>query len=252
MLQQTTYRLWLIAGLVTNGIFGVLRAAVITALYAGRPAVNGLTLQEAITFVAVSQAMIAFMYLFGTYDVMTTVYTGSIGSDLLKPVNLFTYWLGKDLGRSLVNLVMRGAVLMAIYSFFYPLKWPAGPGQWLAAILALGLGWLVTFAYRFLVNLASFWTPDARGIARGAFTLNQFLSGFLIPLRLYPDWFSRFCQLTPFPAMFNAPVEVYLGLQQGPALWGTLLSQVGWFLAFSALSLVVMRAGLRRLVIQGG
>src|SRR5512135_1717410 len=90
MLQQTTYRMWLIAGLVTNGVFGVLRAAVLVALYAGRPAVNGMTLQDAITFVAVSQAAIAFMYLFGTYDVMNTVYTGSIGSDLLKPVNLFT------------------------------------------------------------------------------------------------------------------------------------------------------------------
>ena len=73
-----------------------------------------------------------------------------------------------------------------------------------------------------------------------------------MPLRLYPDWFGQVCALTPFPALFNAPAEIYLGLLRGEAMWLALLNQLVWFVILAAASHLVLRAGLRRLVIQGG
>ena len=52
--------------------------------------------------------------------------------------------------------------------------------------------------------------------------------------------------------MFNSGVEVYLGLARGADLWRTLIIQAGWFLALGLACHLVLRAGLRRLVIQGG
>src|SRR5512146_1870403 len=106
--QQLTYRAAILSGLATNFFFALLRVSVILALYQGQPVVNGLSLQGAITFVAVTQGRIAFMYVFGTWDLMGTVYNGSVGTDLLKPLHLFTFWMAHDLGRSLVNLILRG------------------------------------------------------------------------------------------------------------------------------------------------
>lgn len=250
--QQLTYRTAILAGLATNFFFALLRVAVIVALYGDQPEVNGLSLQRAITFVAVSQAMIAFLFIFGSSDVMQTVYSGSIGSDMLKPLGLFSFWMARDLGRSLVNLVGRGLLLLAGFSLFYPLSYPTRVEQWLALPLTLALGWLVSYAWRFLVNLSAFWSPDARGVGRIAFTLSQLFSGFFMPLRLYPDWFAEFCQLTPFPALFNTSVELYLGILTGPELAQALLNQAVWFLILAALCQVVLRAGVRRLVVQGG
>lgn len=118
--------------------------------------------------------------------------------------------------------------------------------------LSLALAWLVSFAWRFLVNLAAFWSPDARGIGRIGFSLSQFLSGFILPLRLLPDWFSEFCKATPFSAMINTPAEVFLGILDGPRLGQALLVQAAWFILLSAASVLTMRAGIKRLVIQGG
>jgi ABC-2 type transport system permease protein len=252
VLQQTTYRTALIAGLVTNFFFGIFRAAIIVALYNGQPQVNGLSLAGALTYVAIGQAMIAFLYLFGTFDLMMTVYNGSISTDLIHPMPLFSLWMAKDMGTSLVNLVMRGVLLILAFGLFYQVIFPARLLDWLMTVLSLLLGWLVSFAWRFLINLTAFWTPDARGIGRGAFTFSQLLSGFLIPLRLYPDWFSSICHLTPFPAMFNTSVEVYLGILSGAEMWRALGIQAGWFLVLSAACFLVLRAGVRRLVIQGG
>jgi ABC-2 type transport system permease protein len=250
--QEMTYRTAMVAGLATNLFFGLLRAMVLIALYNGRAEVNGLSIEAAITFVGLSQGLIIFLRVFGSFDLLQTVYTGGIGSDLLKPVSLFRFWLAKDLGRALFNLFTRGILFLIIFSIFYRIMLPLSLEQGLFFILALWISWLTTFAWRFMVNLSALWTPDARGVARMAFSLSQFLSGFILPLRLMPDWFYRFAYLTPFPAMLNTPVEIYLGTIAGREMILAIAAQLAWFGLLSALSMLVMRAGLRRLVIQGG
>lgn len=250
--QQLTYRAAILSGLATNFYFAVLRIALLTALYGVQTDVNGMSLRESITFVLISQAVIAFLSVFGSFDQMRAVYSGEVGGDLMRPVDYFRYWLARDFGRSLVNLALRGIVLVAIGALFYSLETPHTLAQWLAVVLALVFSWLVSFAWRFLVNLSAFWTPDATGICRLGFAVSQFFSGFILPLRLMPDWFSRACEFTPFPSMVNTVVEIYLGNIQGVQIVTALFIQLGWFAALWLLARLALRAGVRRLVIQGG
>lgn len=250
--QQLTYRAAILSGLATNFYFAVLRVSLLTALYGTQTDVNGMSLTESITFVLISQAVIAFLSVFGSYDQMRSVYSGEVGGDLIRPVDFFRFWMARDFGRSLVNLVLRGIVLVAIGGFFYRLALPESAGMWLAVVVSLLLSWLISFAWRFLVNLSAFWTPDALGICRLGFAFSQFFSGFILPLRLMPDWFSQMCAFTPFPSMVNTVVEIYLGNISGMQVVWALLIQLGWFAALWLLMRVVLNAGVRRLVIQGG
>ncbi len=224
--QRTlTYRAATLAGLATNLFWGLLRAAVMVALYGARPGgsgpggpvtdVAGISLQGAITFTGSSQAIIAFLSLFSWFEVMNEIRTGDIGSELLRPFSFFGFWMARDAGSALSNLILRGFTMVAAYALLFHITYPTGAVQWAALVAALALAWAVSFAWRFLVNLAAFWTPDARGIGRIAYTLSNFLSGFIMPLRLYPDWFTHLCKLTPFPALFNTAVETYLGILTG-------------------------------------
>jgi ABC-2 type transport system permease protein len=129
---------------------------------------------------------------------------------------------------------------------------PGTPVQWAAFSLSLLFAWLVSFAWRFLFNLSAFWVPNAQGIGRLAFTVAFFMCGFVYPLRFFPDWFVRICHFTPFPSLVNTPVEIYLGLRTGAGAAGLLLTQLLWFLALAAAGRLVLRAGVRRLVILGG
>ena len=52
--------------------------------------------------------------------------------------------------------------------------------------------------------------------------------------------------------MVNTVIEIYLGLLSGPALIQALLIQVMWALLLTVLGQIVLQAGVRRLVIQGG
>jgi len=228
--QQLTYRAAVLAGLATNFFFALLRAAVIVALYAGRSEVNGLTLPGAITYVAVSQGLIAFLFIFGSSDMMATVYNGGIGSDLLKPLHLFALWMARDLGRSLVNLVGRGIVLVFIFSLVYPVIVPSRLEQWLALSLAMLLGWLVSFSWRFLVNLVSFWTPDGVGFGRAAYSFSQLLSGFIVPLGLMPDWFQKAAYFTPFPSASRSLISPQPSSRMGASIFerSPITTQTNW------------------------
>lgn len=250
--RQLTYRAATFAGLVTNFFFGLLRAAILVALFGQSQEVADLTIQGAITYTGLTQAVIGYLSFFGWYEVMDSVYSGEISSALLKPMSYFSFWLAQDMGRALVNAVLRGIPIMVLYALVFDITFPSQGSQWLAVLTAIILGWLVSFSWRFLVNLAAFWTPNARGVGRFAFGLSWALSGFIMPLRLFPEWFVKLCNLTPFPSMINTVVEVYLGVLDGQAVMKALLIQSFWVVLLVAAAHLVLQVGTRRLVIQGG
>lgn len=211
-----------------------------------------MTIQDAITYTGISQGIIAYLSLFGWYDIMRSIDTGQISSDLLKPMNYFAFWMAQDMGRALVNLIMRSLTIIIFYAIIFDITYPILPGQWLALLFSLALAWMVSFSWRFLINLTAFWSPNAFGIGRLAFALTWFLSGFLMPLRFFPEWFVRLCYLTPFPQMVNTVIEIYLGLHTPAETLRLLLTQALWFLVLMSLGFWVLRLGVRRLVIQGG
>ena len=250
--RHLTYRTATVAGLVTNIFFGLVRASVLTALYGDREVVEGLDVQSVITYTGLTQAVIVYLSIFGWYDLMNAVHQGEIAADLLKPMRLFTFWLAQDLGRALVGLLLRGLTIMVVYALIFDLTYPVGVAQWGALVIALAMSWLLSFAYRFLVNLAAFWSPDAKGIGRFAFVIVMFFSGFLMPLRFFPEWVQALAYLTPFPHMLNTVVEIYLGVVTGSALAEALLAQALWAVGLVALCQLVLARATRRLVILGG
>lgn len=250
--KQLAYQKAAIAGLLTNLFFGLLRAAVLTALYGSRNIVTGLSLDSAITYTGIAQAIIGFLSLFSWYELMQSVYTGAVATDLVKPFNYYRFWMAQDLGRALAQLVLRGLPIMVFYALIFNLTLPTSWQQWLFFALTLVLAWSISFSWRFLLNLSSFWIPNAVGILRFGFLLSWFLSGFLMPLRYFPDWFTKLCYLTPFPHMVNTSVEIFLGVVDGVNLIKVVVMQLIWAIGLVLISQLVLKSGIRRLVILGG
>jgi ABC-2 type transport system permease protein len=247
-----TYRAATLAGLVTNLFFGILRAAIYLALYGARNEVSEISVEGVLAYTGISQAVIAYLSMFGWYDLMESIYSGEVSSDLLKPIGLFRLWMARDLGRAAVAFLLRGVLFMLIYELIFDLAHPSSLIQWLSLAAAIFLSWLVSFSFRFLINLTAFWSPDSRGVIRFFFVASWFLSGFLMPLRFFPPWVEQLAAFTPFPQMVNTVVEVYLGAVQGSELAYALLLQGAWALALIAASYLALNRGLRRLVILGG
>ncbi|MCA9948465.1 MAG: ABC-2 family transporter protein [Anaerolineales bacterium] len=250
--RYLTYRAATLAGLVTNFFFGLLRAAILVALYGARQEVDGLTVQGVITYTAVTQALIAYLSFFGWTDLMDSVHSGEVAADLLKPMNFIGFWMARDLGRAMIMFLLRGVTLIMVYTLVFDLIVPETAVQWCAFFIALVLAWLVSFAWRFLINLAAFWTPNALGIGRFGFMLAWFFSGMIMPLPLFPDWIQKIAYLTPFPYMLDVTAEIFIGTLSSRDITTALTLQALWGIGLLLVNQIVLRVGVRRLVILGG
>ncbi|NHZ72542.1 MAG: ABC transporter permease [Aquificales bacterium] len=250
--RYLTYRAAILAGLLTNFFFGVLRVAIILALYGEQQEVAGMTQQQAITYTALTQGVIAYLSIFGWTDLMNSVHNGEVANDLLKPMGLFQFWMARDLGRAIVQFLLRGLTIMVVYAIVFDLIFPTTIWQWTAVFIAVVLSWMISFAYRFLINLSAFWTPNAIGIIRFGLVIAWFFSGFMMPLDFFPDWVIQLARLTPFPSMLDTVMQVFIGALTGWDALAAICIQLAWFVGLFIMGQVVLKAAVKRLVILGG
>lgn len=253
--RYATYRIATAAGVFTNTVFGLILAYTYVALWDERPGLGGYDQAQAVTFVWLGQALLTVMALMGggvEGELIERIRTGDIAVDLYRPADLQAWWLASDLGRALFQLLGRGVVPMMIGALVFDLALPAEPLRWLAFLLAVVLGALVSFALRFLVALSAFWLMDGAGSSQVAMLAGTFFSGMLLPLNVFPGALGELARALPWSALLQVPADVFLGRSAGLGLLRTYAFQLGWAAALLTAGRLLQAAATRRVVVQGG
>jgi ABC-2 type transport system permease protein len=241
-----------LSGAITNTFFGFLRAYMFIALYESRGTVGGYTLEDALAFTFITQGIAALMALWGPWPIAESVQTGEVAVDLSRPYDFQFAWLAQDYGRAAFQFVARSIPPCIVGMLAFGVSLPTDPVAWLAAIPAVLLAIAVSFGWRFCLNLLTFWIVDHRGIAGISMLMTTFLSGFLVPVAMWPDGIREVIWLLPFASMVAIPIDIFLGKLQGPDLLAALALQVFWVVAMLGAGRLVLSSALRKLVVQGG
>ena len=118
--------------------------------------------------------------------------------------------------------------------------------------MSVALAVCVSFAFRYLYNSVAFWLLDYRGAVLLGVTTSLFFSGFIIPVAFFPSALRAVAYATPFPAMLQHTIDIFVGKAEGGEILLALVVQLGWAAALSATAYATFAAGTRRLVVQGG
>jgi ABC-2 type transport system permease protein len=240
------------AGVFTNTFFGFLIAYILLAVFRERETVGTYDARDAVTYVWLAQGLLMTVYVWGWYELAFRIQSGDVATDLQRPIDLQTYWLAADLGRAAYHAVFRGVPPFLLGALAFDVRIPDDPALWLAFPLSLTLAVVVSFAFRFLFNLAAFWLLDYRGVGMLAMVVSTFFSGQLVPLAFFPEELHTLVWALPFASMVQAPIEVFLGHARGLELAGLLALQAFWAAALLGLGRLVLAAAMRKLVVQGG
>ena len=240
------------AGVIANTAFGFMQAYILLAVFKHRDVVGGYDARDAVTYVWVSQAMLATVAVLGWNDLAVRISSGDVAIDLSRPVHPFASGLAFDLGRALYQALYRGIAPFVAGALVFHLSFPSSPLVWLAFLVSVALAVCVSFAFRYLYNCAAFWLLDYRGAQRIAVAVAAFFAGFIIPVAFFPPALHTFANATPFPAMLQRTVDIFVGRASGSGIVVALAVQVGWALGLSALAYALFAVGTRRLVVQGG
>ena len=247
----TAYRSAMIAGILTNAFFGAIRCFIFAALYQGGSRVAGYTLNDAISYTWITQSLISIGAGWVSWDLGRSIYSGDLVTDLTRPWSFYGYWLSRMLGENVFNLLVRGTLTYLLGVVTFQARVPSVP-EVLAFGAAISLAMLVSCAFSFTVNLTAFWLIDNTGVIIIANVLLGFFSGFFLPLNFFPAWLAQIARRLPFQAITGLPSEVFLGHIRGVALLSALALQTFWAVALTALGLLILRAAVRKVVIQGG
>jgi ABC-2 type transport system permease protein len=202
----STYRLAILAGVVTQSVFGFIRLSVLfAAISAAGGTLAGYDQLSASTYVWLGQALLAPIAIFAWTEIADRVSSGEIAVDFARPVDLLLAWWARDLGRASFQLMTRGLLPLIIgavtIGLALPQSWTAYPLGLISLILAVS----ISFVVRFLVNLIAFWTFDVRGFVNLYLVVVGPLCGLLVPVHLFPEWLRIIAYATPFPSMLQSP-----------------------------------------------
>jgi ABC-2 type transport system permease protein len=250
--QQFAYRAATLAGLFTNAVWGVLLSSVYLSLYSSRPdgsSVEGFTALQTVTYVWIGQSLIMPVYIWGWWEIIQSIRTGAVVTDMLRPTDYFTYWLSRDAGRAAAHVILRLVPTMAGGALLFDLVYPDSFGRAAAFLLSIPFAVLVSFCFRFMTNLWGFWILDHRGIAGFSMVFIGVFSGHLLPIAWYPDPVRDIINLLPFRAIVMTPVEIWLGqvsIAEGLGL------QLFWSVVMIAAARALQSVAERKVVVQGG
>ncbi|UQA34198.1 ABC-2 family transporter protein [Streptomyces sp. HNA39] len=250
-----TYRTATAAGVFTNTVFGFVLAYTYIALWDERPQLGGYDMSQALTYVWIGQALLAACAMMGggfEDELMERIRTGDIAVDLYRPADLQLWWLAGDVGRAAFQLLGRGVVPMLVGALAFDLALPGSPWIWLAFLLSVLLGIVVSFAVRFLVALSAFWLLDGAGAAQMSWLLGLFFSGMLLPLPLFPGLLGEVARLLPWSSLLQIPADVFLGKYSGWQLLEAYAFQGAWAVALLLAGRLLQSVATRRVVVQGG
>jgi ABC-2 type transport system permease protein len=185
------------------------------------------------------------------WELIQDVKTGALSTRLLKPIHpLLSYS-----AESLAALPIRAALTLPV----------AALALWVTrehvvitagrlAVFALSLvgAWLITFLVMAIVGTLSFFIESSSSIFEIWLMSFMLLSGYLIPLELFPPWARTIAYVLPFRYSQGFPVELLIGMIPDDRIGHDLAVQWTYVLVSLCGALWFWRAGVRKFGAFGG
>jgi ABC-2 type transport system permease protein len=176
---------------------------------------------------------------------------GTFALRLLRPIHPLFHWSAENLAA----IPMRGVVAFPVIGI---LLWLArgelakDPVLWLLLCPALLGAWLLYFLVQAIIGTLALRFESASSLFEAWLGFSNILSGYLVPLDLFPPALRSISLALPFRFQLSYPIELMLGRwSRGEAL-ELLLAQYAYVALFFALTRVAWRSGLRHYAAYGG
>lgn len=222
------------------------------AVYGDTGTAHGVTADTMLTYTMVSTVMNT-LYVMGVEEkVADAVKSGSIATDMIKPVNLFSMYLAEDIGNVVFNLFMRTLPTLLVGILIFGLPVPASAEHFWLFFASFILGYFINWTFSATFAMLSFTAVDLGPIFSIKYHFVDLLSGAMIPLWFFPDWLSSALYCLPFVYMYQEPLSIYIGKYPVGECFAKLGIQAAWLAVLLVIFLFAQKRATRRVMVQGG
>ena len=185
------------------------------------------------------------------WELIQEIKSGTLASRLLKPIHPLLAYSAENIAA----IPLRAAFalpLAAIGLASGGAHLPNGVASIGALVLSLLGAWFITFFVMAIIGTLSFFMESSASIFEVWLGCFMLLSGYLVPLELFPSWAKTLTDALPFRYTLGFPVEILIGAASSEAIGRGLAVQWAYCVASCILALVVWQRGVRRFGAFGG
>jgi len=216
----------------------------------GLQVIGGFTISLMITYLIISSCLRPLTYTDIEYEMESDVRTGGISVFLTKPVSYPLFRLFKGFSNTVFHIITNVIPIFLVSILLIKISLPLNVVFFLISVF---LAYFVNYFLAFLTGMWAFFSVGSIwGIKLSKQIVTDIMSGAVIPLVLFPQWFINIANLLPFQAIFNIPLLIYIGKIVGIDIFYSFIQQIFWILVLGSLSYVAWKRAEKKIVVQGG
>ena len=186
------------------------------------------------------------------WEMNQEIRSGTLSRRLLKPLHPLIAYSAENLSALPIRAALVLPVTVLTLVVVEPGALPSSPLRIAVLVGSLLGAWLINFFTMAMMGTLAFFLESSTAIFEIWLVAFMLLSGYLVPLELFPPWLRGASAVLPFRYTLAFPVEVLTGMLDGRAMLRDLAAQWAYVAASGALALLGWRAGVRRFAAFGG
>lgn len=253
VMTQLAYRNEVWANMFGKVVQVFARVAIWLAIYSGATSIDGVSLQEMITYALLGGIVTgAIRYETIISMVGRSLQTGDVAVWLLKPVSFPLYIITSELGRAAYRLVVLVVPTVAVVALVYGMLPPASLFHGVMFIAYLVLAYAIIALASTLFGLVSFWLLTSFSLEWLMQAILNLLSGQFIPFWFFPATFGAIAAHLPFAWIVYYPAAVWLGRMEPVETLAYFGIGVGWATLLRLGVAWLWSKASTRVIVQGG
>jgi len=255
-LNTIQYRTASFGSFISRFVWGLMEIFAFAALYKMGNNSFQMEFSQTVSYIWMRQSLLViFSVVYGDGDIYSSISSGSIAYELVRPMSLYSRWFCKSAANRLAATAVHclPAFLAALLlPKPYNLIIPTDICQIVMFLISTALGFGVVVSFAMLMYVTLFYIISQRGIRIIVNAVSSFLSGGVIPLPFFPEPVLNIVKLLPFAAMQDMPLQIFCGNITGTDAAVGIAFQAMWFAALMLIGRAAMSKAQEKVIVQGG
>lgn len=182
------------------------------SIFTVKDTVNGLTLQQMLTYYAISSVLYYITFDFADWNLQMLIHSGKFLTFMLRPVSHRFFALSQKAGHRLLGFWVEFLPVYMIFLLVFRIR--VTPEKPLWAVISVLLSFLMTFLTNYCIGITAFWLTRTGGLRMMFNLMKDIFAGSFIPLTFFPAEFQKLLFFLPFQYITYVPTRVFIGSYQ--------------------------------------
>jgi ABC-2 type transport system permease protein len=186
------------------------------------------------------------------YEISFEIRNGTLAMRLLRPIHPLLVYAVESIAGMPLRFLVAIPVAVAALALVGPTAVTHDAKLWCLWVAAATGAWMLTLLLNLIIGCMSFFIESSMKLMDAWLVFFFVLSGYLIPIDLFPGGLRVIIDWLPFRYQLGLPVELMIGAHAPRAALALVVRQWAWVFVGLGATAALWRRGLRQFAAHGG